>query len=199
MRKQGNCNQNFNSCLCLVALSACVCFWHKKAFWHVFCFYVYAQYTNRKPCVSKAIAIKISTYCNQNFNSCICLVLCLPAFVFLHKNVFCKLFFLFGCHAVVVNCAFARYCQIFVAFVTSARYCVGILRFSQCIFVVLQHNKSDFRYLLLSSTFQRQKIAFVVFFAFEITCALKKRFAYCLVLGRIFPQAKAVSAMCCTF
>ena len=28
---------------------------------HIFCFYVYAQYTNRKPCVSKAIAIKIST------------------------------------------------------------------------------------------------------------------------------------------
>ena len=49
-----------------------------------------------------------------------------------------------------------------------------------------------FLYLLLSSTFQRQKIAFVVFFAFEITCALQKRFAYCLVLGRIFPQAKAV-------
>ena len=111
--------------------------------------------------------------------------------------MFCKLFFLFGCHAVVANCAFARYCQKFVAFITSARYCVGILRFSQCIFVVLQHNKSDFRYLLVSSTFQRQKIAFVVFFAFEITCALQKRFAYCLVLGRICRQAKAVSAMCC--
>lgn len=80
--------------------------------------------------------------CNQNFNACICLV-ALPACVFLHKNVFCKLFF-FGCHAVVANCAFARYCQTFVAFVTSARYCVGILRFSQCIFVVLQNNKSDF-------------------------------------------------------
>ena len=180
-------------------LSACVCFWHKKAFWHVFCFYVYAQYTNRKPCVSKAIAIKISTYCNQNFNSCICLVALSACVYFWHKNVFCKLFFLFGCHAVVVNCAFARYCQTFVAFITSARYCIGILRFSHCIFVVLQHNKSDFRYLLLSSTFQRQKIAFVVFFAFEITCALQKRFAYCLVLGRICRQAKGFSAMCCTF
>ena len=106
---------------------------------------------------------------------------------------------LFGCHAVVANCAFARYRQTFVAFVTSARYCVGILRFSQCIFVVLQHNKSDFRYLLVSLTFQRQKIVFVIFFASQITCALKKRFAYCLVLGRICRQAKAVSAMCCTF
>ena len=92
---------------------------------------------------------------------------------FWHKCVYCKLFFLFGCHAVVANCAFARYCQKFVAFITSARYCVGILRFSQCIFVVLQHNKSDFRYLLVSSTFQRQKIVFVIFFAFEITCVLK--------------------------
>lgn len=110
-----------------------------------------------------------------------------------------QIVFLFGCHAVVANCAFARYCQKFVAFITSARYCVGILRFSQCIFVVLQHNKSDFRYLLVSSTFQLQKIVFVIFFAFEITCALQKCFAYCLVLGRICRQAKAASAMCCTF
>ena len=56
-----------------------------------------------------------------------------------------------------------------------------------------------FSYLLLSSTFQRQKIVFVIFFAFEITCALQKRFAYCLVLGRICRQAKGFSAMCCTF
>ena len=165
IRKQGNCNQNFNvmqtkfqSLLLPCTLSACVCFLHKKAFWHVFCFYVYAQYTNRKPCVSKAIAIKISTYCNQNFNSCICLVLCLPAFVFLHKNVFCKLFFLFGCHAVAANCAFARYRQTFVAFITSARYCIGILRFSQCIFVVLQHNKSDFRICFCLQPFNGKKL-----------------------------------------
>lgn len=170
----------------------------QKSILHMFCFYVYAQYTNRKPCVSKAIAIKISTYCNQNFNSCLCLV-ALPACVFFAQKRVLQIVFLFGCHAVVANCAFARYCQKFVAFITSARYCVGILRFSQCIFVVLQHNKSDFRYLLVSSTFQRQKIVFVIFFAFEITCALQKCFAYCLVLGRICRQAKGFSAMCCTF
>lgn len=139
------------------SLSACVCFWHKKAFWHVFCFYVYAQYTNRKPCVSKAIAIKISTYCKQNFNSCLCLV-ALPACVFFAQKRVLQIVFLFGCHAVVANCAFARYCQKFVAFITSAGYCVGILRFSQCIFVVLQHNKSDFRICFCLQPFNGKKL-----------------------------------------
>lgn len=46
-----------------------------------------------------------------------CCFVCLSLF-FWHKNVFCKLFFLFGCHAVAANCAFARYRQTFVAFVT---------------------------------------------------------------------------------
>lgn len=60
---------------------------------------------------SKAIAIKILTLVFILFFVCLSLF-------FWHKNVFCKLFFLFGCHAVAANCAFARYCQIFVAFVT---------------------------------------------------------------------------------
>ena len=70
-------------------LSACVLlFLHKKAFWHVFCFYVHAQYTNRKPCVSKVmqskfqrIAIKISTLA-------FALLLCLLAFVFCTNTYF---------------------------------------------------------------------------------------------------------------
>ena len=116
----------------------------QKSILHIFCFYVNAQYTNRKPCVSKVmqskfqhIAIKILTLVFILFFVCLSLF-------FWHKNVFCKLFFLFGCHAVAANCAFARYRQTFVAFITSARYCIGILRFSHCIFVVLQNNKSDF-------------------------------------------------------
>ena len=180
-------------------LSACVLlFLHKKAFWHVFCFYVHAQYTNRKPCVSKVmqskfqhIAIKISTLA-------FALLLCLLAFIFGTNACFANCFFVWlpcGCSQLCV-------CKV-LSDICCFRHVGTLLRrhfaFSQCIFVVLQHNKSNFRYLLVSLTFQRQKIAFVVFFAIEITCALKKSFAYCLVLGRIFPQAKAVSAMCCTF
>lgn len=66
------------------------------------------MHTPKNQCVSKLIAIKILTLA-------FALLLCLPAFF--AQNVFCKLFF-FGCHAVVANCAFARYCQTFVAFVT---------------------------------------------------------------------------------
>lgn len=38
--------------------------------------------------------------------------------LFLAQMRVLQIVFLFGCHAVVANCAFARYCQIFVAFVT---------------------------------------------------------------------------------
>lgn len=57
--------------LTLVFILFFVClrlFLAQKSILHIFCFYVYAQYTNRKPCVSKVmqskfqhIAIKIST------------------------------------------------------------------------------------------------------------------------------------------
>lgn len=57
--------------LTLVFILFFVClrlFLAQKRVLHIFCFYVYAQYTNRKPCVSKVmqskfqhIAIKIST------------------------------------------------------------------------------------------------------------------------------------------
>lgn len=56
--------------------------------------------------------------CNQNFNTCIYLVLCLPEFVFLAQKRVLQIVFLFGCHAVAANCAFARYRQTFVAFIT---------------------------------------------------------------------------------
>lgn len=68
MRKQGDCNQNFNTCIYLVLCLPEFVFLAQKRVLHIFCFYVYAQYTNRKPCVSKVmqskfqhIAIKIST------------------------------------------------------------------------------------------------------------------------------------------
>lgn len=51
------------STLAFAMFFVCLCFivFAQKSIFHVFCFYVYAQYTNRKPCVSKLIAIKIST------------------------------------------------------------------------------------------------------------------------------------------
>ena len=138
----------------LLPLPCCfVClrlFLAQKSILHIFCFYVYAQYTNRKPCVSKVMQSKFQRlHLPCTLSACV---------YFWHKCVFCKLFFLFGCHAVAANCAFARYRQTFVAFITSARYCIGILRFSQCIFVVLQHNKSDFRICFCLQPFNGKKL-----------------------------------------
>lgn len=59
---------------------------------------------------SKAIAIKISTLAFALYFVCLRL--------FLAQMRVLQIVFLFGCHAVVANCAFARYCQIFVAFIT---------------------------------------------------------------------------------
>lgn len=171
----------------------------QKSILHIFCFYVNAQYTNRKPCVSKVmqskfqhIAIKILTLVFILFFVCLSLF-------FWHKNVFCKLFFF-----VWLPCGCSQLCVCKVPSDICCFYHVGTLLHRHFAFLTLHFccftkQQIRFLYLLLSSTFQRQKIAFVVFFAFEITCALKKRFAYCLVLGRIFPQAKGFSAMCCTF
>lgn len=149
MRKQGNCNQNFNvmqtkfqSLLLPCTLSACVCFFAQKRVLQIV-FFVWL------PCG-----------CSQ---LCVCKV---PSDICCFHHV-----------GTLLHRHFAFLTMHFCCFTTQQ------IRFS---------------YLLLSSTFQRQKIAFVVFFAFEITCALQKCFAYCLVLGRICRQAKAASAMCCT-
>lgn len=64
----------------------------QKSILHMFCFYVYAQYTNRKPCVSKLMQSKFQRDANKISTLAFALLLCLLAF-FLHKNVFCKLFF----------------------------------------------------------------------------------------------------------
>ena len=64
----------------------------QKSILHIFCFYVYAQYTNRKPCVSKLMQSKFQRDANKISTLAFALLLCLLAF-FLHKNVFCKLFF----------------------------------------------------------------------------------------------------------
>ena len=169
----------------------------QKSILHIFCFYVYAQYTNRKPCVSKVmqskfqhIAIKISTLA-------FALLLCLLAF-FCTKTCFANCFFVW------LPCGCSQLC---VCKVLSDICCfrhVGTLLHRHFAFLTLHFccftkQQIRFSYLLLSSTFQLQKIVFVIFFAFEITCALQKCFAYCLVLGRICRQAKAASAMCCTF
>ena len=81
--------------LTLVFILFFVClsfFLAQKSILHIFCFYVYAQYTNRKPCVSKVmqskfqhIAIKISTLA-------FALLLCLLAF-FCTKTCFANCFF----------------------------------------------------------------------------------------------------------
>ena len=180
-------------------LSACVLlFLHKKAFWHVFCFYVYAQYTNRKPCVSKVMQSKFQRNANKISTLAFALVLCMPEFVFGTNTCFVNCFFVWlpcGCSQLCVCKVLSDICC-FRHVGTLLRRHFAFLTMHFCCFTTQQIR---FSYLLVSSTFQRQKIVFVIFFAFEITCALKKRFAYCLVLGRIFPQAKAVSAMCCTF
>lgn len=67
-------------------------FFAQKSILHIFCFYVYAQYTNRKPCVSKLMQSKFQRDANKISTLAFALLLCLLAF-FLHKNVFCKLFF----------------------------------------------------------------------------------------------------------
>ena len=126
-------NANKISTLAFAMFFVCLrLFFAQKSILHIFCFYVYAQYTNRKPCVSKVMQSKFQRDANKISTLAFALLLCLLA-LFCTKTCFANCFFLFGCHAVVANCAFARYCQTFVAFITSARYCVGILRFSHCI------------------------------------------------------------------
>lgn len=144
--------------------------------------------------------------CNQNFNilqskfqllhlpctlsACVCF--------FAQKRVLQIVFFVWlpcGCSQLCVCKVLSDICC-FRHLGTLLRRHFAFLTMHFCCFTTQQIR---FSYLLLSSTFQRQKIAFVVFFAFEITCALQKRFAYCLVLGRICRQAKGFSAMCCTF
>ena len=69
-----------------------------------------AQCTTKKQGVSKVIQSKF-----QLLHLPCCFV-CLR--LFLAQMRVLQIVFLFGCHAVVANCAFARYCQIFVAFIT---------------------------------------------------------------------------------
>lgn len=154
-----------------------------------FCFV--AMHTPKKQCVSKVIAIKISTLA-------FALLLCLLAFIFGTKTCFANCFFVW------LPCGCSQLCVCKVLSTICCFHHVGTLLHRHFAFFTMHFccfttQQIRFSYLLLSSTFQRQKIVFVIFFASQNTCALQKRFAYCLVLGRICRQAKAVSAMCCTF
>lgn len=133
---------------------------------------------------SKAIAIKISTLA-------FALLLCLLAFIFGTKTCFANCFFVW------LPCGCSQLCVCKVLSTICCFHHVGTLLHRHFAFFTMHFccfttQQIRFSYLLLSSTFQRQKIVFVIFFASQNTCALQKRFAYCLVLGRICRQAKAV-------
>lgn len=141
-----------------------------------------AQCTNKKQGVIKVMQSKF-----QRLHLHCCFV-CLS--LFLAQKRVLQIVFLFGCYAVVANCAFARYCQIFVAFITSARYCVGILRFSQCIFVVLQHNKSDLRYLLFVFNLSTAKNRVCNFLCFSNHLCVETTFCVLFDIGQNFSAGK---------
>ena len=68
-------------------------FFAQKSIFHVFCFCVYAQYTNRKPCASKVMQSKFQ--CNANKISTLAFALyfvCLRLF-FCTKTCFANCFF----------------------------------------------------------------------------------------------------------
>ena len=105
MRKQGNCNQNFNSCICLVALPACVCFLHKKAFCTFSVFVCIAQCTTKKQGVIKVMQSKFQRDANKISILAFALLLCLLAFIFGTNTYFANCFFVWlpcGCSQLCV-------------------------------------------------------------------------------------------------
>lgn len=152
----------------------------------LFCFV--AMHTLEKQCVARQLQSKFQRNAIKISILAFALLLCLPAFVFGTNACFANCFFVWlpcGCSQLCVCKVLSDICC-FRHLGTLLRRHFAFLTMHFCCFTTQQIR---FSYLLLSSTFQRQKIVFVIFFAFEITCALQKCFAYCLVLGRIFPQA----------
>ena len=151
-----------------------------------FCFV--AMHTLENQCVARQLQSKFQRNANKISTLAFALLLCLPAFIFGTNACFANCFFVWlpcGCSQLCVCKVLSDICC-FHHVGTLLRRHFAFLTMHFCCFTTQQIR---FSYLLLSSTFQRQKIAFVIFFASQNTCALKKRFAYCLVLGRIFPQA----------
>ena len=79
-------------------------FFAQKSIFHVFCFCVYAQYTNRKPCASKVMQSKFQRNAIKISTLAFALLLCLLAF-FCTKTCFANCFFVWlpcGCSQLCV-------------------------------------------------------------------------------------------------
>lgn len=137
----------------------------QKSILHIFCFYVYAQYTNRKPCISKVMQSKFQRNANKISILAFALLLCLLAFIFGTNACFANCFFVWlpcGCSQLCVCKVLSDICC-FHHVGTLLRRHFAFLALHFCCFTTQQIRFSVFAFVFNLSTAKNCVCSFLCF------------------------------------